>query len=60
MGVQLGAVTAGPAECIDVLQPFLPGQRIRAPLRRERVSDPSELFSRLQQELGRLTVSMRL
>lgn len=34
MGVQLGAVTDGPAECIDVLQPFLPGQRIRAPSER--------------------------
>lgn len=31
MGVQLGAVTDGPAKCIDVLQPFLPGQRIRTP-----------------------------
>lgn len=59
VGVQLGAVTDVPAERGDVLQPFLPSQRVRAPSTGAGFR-PKQALPSAPAGIGRLTVSVRL
>lgn len=59
VGVQVGAATDGPAERVDVLQPFLSGQRTHDPLEGAAFRPKQALLS-APAGIWRLMVSMRL